>query len=64
MQWTQINFQETRLGISITFEFEISDLEQIRVLNKQLLEDTVLEVLDNPGRQGNCKFYEFRLSEE
>lgn len=44
--------------------FEIADLEQVTILNKQVLADIVLETIDNPKRQGSGEYYEYRLNED
>ena len=45
-------------------EFRFSELERITIVNKQLLDDEILEVIDNPQRQGRGEIYEYRLAEE
>jgi len=33
-------------------------------VNKRVLEDVVLDVIDNPAPQGSGEYYEYRLSED
>ena len=44
--------------------FALEDLDQITILNKQVLEDKVLEIIDDPGREGSGELYEYRISED
>lgn len=55
---------KTWLSLEPETGFKIADLEQITILNKQVLEDKVLEIIDKPGRQGRGEYYEYRLSED
>ena len=54
----------TWLSLRPETAFKATDLEQIRIINKQVLEDEILEIIDKPGPQGRGEYYEYRLNEE
>ncbi|MDC1286637.1 membrane protein insertion efficiency factor YidD [Gammaproteobacteria bacterium] len=52
------------LSLQPKSRFEIEDLQQIKIINKQVLKDEVLEIIDKPGRTGSGDHYEYRFSED
>ena len=52
------------LSLQPQSRFELEGLEQIKIINKQVLKDEILDVIDKPGRKGSSEHYEYRLSEE
>ncbi len=44
--------------------FEIADIDRFTIVNKQLLEDIVLDTIDDPEPQGKGAFYEYRFTED
>jgi len=52
------------LNLETSYSFEFADLEKITILNRQLLEDILLDTINNPAQQGSGEYYEYRLIED
>ena len=44
-------------------QFKIADINSITIVNKQVLKDHVLDVIENPSEQGTGEFYEYKLEQ-
>lgn len=44
-------------------QFKITDINRITIVNKQVLKDHVLDVIENPSEQGMGKLYEYKLEQ-
>jgi putative component of membrane protein insertase Oxa1/YidC/SpoIIIJ protein YidD len=52
---------KTWLKLEPKSRFRAVDIERITIVNKQVLKDEILEVIDGPGESGKGEIYEYRI---